>query len=114
LKFKDKKMDEAEKLYNEAVLKIEEVRDKIPISQKQNLINLETSCLLNLSNIRAGNNDFTGLLNLSKEVVMLNPQSGKGFYRYAQALFGLEKYEAAFEKIKQAQKYSNFSESMLS
>jgi tetratricopeptide (TPR) repeat protein len=113
LKFKDKKLEEAEKLYNEAVLKIEEVRDKIPSSQKQNMVNLEVSCLLNLSNIKAGKDDFTGLLNLSKEVVMLNPQSGKGFYRYAQALFGLEKYEAALEKIKHAQKYSSFSESNL-
>ena len=113
MKFKDRKLDEAEKLYHDAILKLEDVRSSIPESQKKNMVTLEVSILLNLSNIKAQQKDFTGLLNLAKQVVTLDPQSGKGYLRYSQALHGLDKHQAALEKIKQAEKLSNFSESKL-
>lgn len=71
---------------------------------------LESTTLLNLSNIKAQNKDYTTLLNLSKSVVALNPESGKGYYRYAEALYHLGKYAAALEKVKLAKKYTDFSE----
>lgn len=111
LKYKEKQLEEAEKLYNEAILKIEESRHKIPASQKAEITSMETSLLLNLSNIKMANKEYTALLNLAKEVVLMSPESGKGYFRYAQALFHLGKTEAAYEKIKQAAKYSQFSES---
>lgn len=111
MKFKEKKLEEAEKLYNDAILKLEDVRASIPQTQKKNLLTLEVSILLNLSNIKAQQNDFHSLLNLAKQVVVLDPQSGKGYLRYSQALHGLEKHQAALEKIRQAEKYSSFSES---
>jgi len=111
LKYKEKQLEEAEKLYNEAILKIEECRHKIPASQKAETKSLEMSLLLNLSNIKVANKEYTALLNLAKEVVLMNPESGKGYFRYAQALFHLGKTEAAYDKIKQAAKFSQFSES---
>lgn len=111
MKFKEKKLDEAEKLYNDAILKLEDVRASIPQTQKNNLLTLEVSILLNLSNIKAQQSDFHSLLNLAKQVVILDPQSGKGYLRYSQALHGLEKHQAALEKIRLAEKYSSFSES---
>lgn len=114
IKFKEKKYDEAEKLYTDSLLKLEEVRSSVPKSQKNNLVQLETSILLNLSNIKSHNKDYPGLLQLAKEVVLMSPESGKGYFRYAQALHHLGKSEAALEKIKQAEKYSSYSESKLS
>ena len=111
LKYKEKQLEEAEKLYNEAILKLEESKHKIPASQKLETISLETSLLLNLSNIKMANKEYTALLNLAKEVVLMSPESGKGYFRYAQALFHLGKTEAAYDKIKQAAKYSQYSES---
>lgn len=111
MKFKEKNFEEAEKLYNEAILKLEEGREKVPASQKSQLTHLESTTLLNLSNIKAQNKDYTSLLNLAKSIVLITPESGKGYYRYAEALFHLGKYPAAMEKIKLAKKYGTFSES---
>lgn len=111
LKFKEKNYEEAEKLYNEAILKLEDAREQVPANQKAQLKLLETTTLLNLSNIKAQNKDYTTLLNLSKSIVLISPDSGKGYYRYAEALFHLGKHNAALEKIKLAKKYAAFSES---
>jgi tetratricopeptide (TPR) repeat protein len=112
LKFKEKNYVEAEKLYNDAILKLEDVREKVPAGQKSQMIALEVSTMLNLSNIKAYHQDYAGLLNLAKVIVTLNPESGKGYARYAEALYHMEKYSAALEKIKLAKKYCNFSESI--
>jgi tetratricopeptide (TPR) repeat protein len=111
VKFKDKLYDEAEKLYNDAILKLEDARLGIDPSQKSNLASLEASILLNLSNIKWANKDYTSLLNISKEVVRINPESGKGYFRYGQALFHLGKAEAALDKLKLAEKYTSSDES---
>lgn len=111
IKYKDKEYQEAEKLYNDAILKLEDARMNVPQSQKTNLTALETSILLNLSNIRVVNKDYTGLLNLAKEVIRISPESGKGYFRYAQALFHLGKAEIALVKLKQAQQYTSSTES---
>ena len=108
---KDKLYDEAEKLYNDAILKLEDARLGIDPSQKSNLASLEASILLNLSNIKWANKDYTSLLNISKEVVRINPESGKGYFRYGQALFHLGKAEAALDKLKLAEKYTTSDES---
>jgi tetratricopeptide (TPR) repeat protein len=111
LKLKDKDYQEAEKLYNQAILKLEEYREKVPAAQKGNMVFLESTTLLNLAKIKAEANDYTSLLNLSKSVVLISPDSGKGYYRYAEALYHLQKYGAALEKIKLAKKYATFDES---
>lgn len=94
-------------------MKLEDIRIKIPAEQKGNLKELETFVLLNLSNIRYKNKDYTGLLNIAKEVTLNNPQSGKGFFRYAQALYHLGKPEAALNKVLLAEKYIQSEESSL-
>jgi tetratricopeptide (TPR) repeat protein len=111
IKFKEGKSEEAEKLYRDSILKLEEVRHLVTAAHKDEAVSLETSILLNLSNIKAQNKEFDSLLDIAKEIVLLNPSSGKGFYRYAQALFHLGKAEAALEKVRTAKKLSSFSES---
>lgn len=113
IKFKEGKCEEAEKLYRDSILKLEEVRHLVRPVDKEEARSLETSILLNLSNIKAMNKEFDSLLDLAKEIVLISPSSGKGYYRYAQALFHLGKADAALEKIRTARQLSSFSESTL-
>ena len=97
--FKQDKYDDAIKKYYEAIEEIKTSTDKD--KYKNELLELEKQCRLNIANCKLKTKDYEGVIN-ECSIVLENNKCFKAYYRMGLALFHKKKFDKAFRYLDNA------------
>ncbi|KAL4462874.1 hypothetical protein ABPG72_011130 [Tetrahymena utriculariae] len=99
--FKDNDEDQAIINYLEAILSIEDEKEKENLTQQQKdeLKQLEIESRSNLATVKAKINDYHTVIIQSETVLKLDPANNGAKYMLAKGLHAMKKYEKAFQTI---------------
>ena len=104
--FKQGSFQEASNNYLEAILEVDEARCEATSEiRKSELQRLEITCRLNYANAKSKLGEFETVISEASQVIKLDENNGKAYFRLGQAYFKLDKLTKAAESLREALNY---------
>ncbi|KAM3139075.1 hypothetical protein pb186bvf_008886 [Paramecium bursaria] len=103
--FEQGKYDEAASKYLEAIIDIEELKQRNKFLEKDpEFKDLEIKCRLNYCSAKAKQQEFDNVLEQSQIILKIDQNNARAIFRKGQALFEKQNYEEAYPTLQLAQK----------